>query len=965
MKLQFSRRIGVLLVVVLLVVVAGKFGLDWYFAVPEPVYTKPAPDELHDNRTTAELETLRFGTLDDREIQRQCEAIMQEAGWTHGATLSEILAAGARAQGGEVYDLFTAFRTSQVEGYSQKTKDPEAIRPKAQEALKHWAMVDVDNPDPDMLDRIAQLAQEAISGGSTDPLIRLMAIRYSTQPLDESAHKTMAELPEQLTSAGYGPTFRILLNMYRYSILNQNDALNRRLIARELIKDMVRYSDEHSSEKSLDRVNWYHLLNIARSLDDGERELLYRRLLISEKTSPFLMHMLAGMHYSRKAGNTRGGGFADSVAEDAWPLIEKDYSTASLHFRKAWILRSDLPHAALDMCSIANVNPGHEHWSPRNWFELTCRAQFDYMPVYSTMLNSLLPRWGGSHDDMLEFGEECAATKAFETPVPYKLVDCIVQMGKETAGGKVWESDRHVKVLTDFWAAMDYWGTENNNDRTAPQWKNQSSLHAAVLIRNRRYAEARAVLDKIDGPPLVATMLHVVQDPQLAASSVYALGDPEAEPLIEIEKRFGTSIPRSAKEEELDEAIKVVSQAKMTNQAPRATLYFAARENSLTQQKKFLSGEWVDLPFDTELYHWRIQDAVATVESPTSIRLSNLTYGDTTPLAIPRTAFAPPYELQVTLERIRGDQFLDRVAVNVGALSQAVIFGEPGGITFVIDDQPRVTGTYMPNGVQPQTYYLDGLGDKARMGLQIWTGQYRCFVDHSLIPLLPVSDFRANGQLSFGGNAWEVDTGEVRISEIRIRKMIAPSPPPIDASNDETIEYLTEVVELEPTNVDSRLQLGELLAQNQKLEEAIAQYEAVYKIAPEINRIHGSLGLVFLERGREQEALPLLISAAESKPTDPILDGIAWIYATSAKDSLRNGEESLRISTEICDRTQNQQWNYLATRAAALAELKRFAEAIELMQKVISSTPAERQETVNAMLGEFQKNRPWRGKATE
>lgn len=117
MKLPFSRRIGVLLIVALVVVIGGKFGLDWYFAVPEPVYTKPAPDELHDNRTTAELEALRFGALDDREVQRQCEAVMQEAGWTHGATLSEILAAGAHGQIAAVYDMFTAFRTSQVEVY--------------------------------------------------------------------------------------------------------------------------------------------------------------------------------------------------------------------------------------------------------------------------------------------------------------------------------------------------------------------------------------------------------------------------------------------------------------------------------------------------------------------------------------------------------------------------------------------------------------------------------------------------------------------------------------------------------------------------------------------------------------------------------------------------------------------------------------------------------------------------------
>lgn len=831
--------------------------------------------------------------------------------------------------------------------------------------MKLWATLDVDNPDPDVLDRIAKLAQEAISGGSTDPLIQVMAIRYSSEPLDESAHKRMSELPEQLTAAGYGPTFRVLIQVYRFILLNQNDALNRRLVTRELTKDMVRYCEEHSADKSLDRINWFHLLNVARSFDDGERELLYRRLLISEKISPFLLHMLAGMHYTRKASSTRGGGFADSVAEDAWPSIEKDYSTASLHFRKAWILRPDLPHPALDMCSIANVNPGHEHWSPRKWFELTCRAQFDYMPVYNTMLNALLPRWGGSHDEMLKFGEECAATKAFETPVPYKLLDCIIQIGKETTGGKVWESDRHVKVLTDFWAAMDYWGTENNIERTAPQWMNQASLHAAVLIRNRRYAEAKVVLDKIDGPPLVPAMANVVQDPQLAATSVYALAEPDAEPLIEIEKRFGSTIPRSATEEELDKAIKVVSEARMKSQALRATLYFSARENSLRQQKKFLSGEWVDLPFDADLYHWRIQDAVGTVESPTSLRLSNVNYGETAPLAIPRTAFPPPYEVQVTLERIRAEQFFDRVAVNVGAISQALLLGEPGGITFVIDDQPRVTGTYLPTGVQPQTYFLDGLGDKARMSLQIWTGHYRCFVDYSLIPLLPVSEFRANSQLSFGGNVWEVDSGEIRISEVRIRKMLAPSPPAIDASPDEAIEYLTEVVELEPTNVASRLRLGELLAQNNRAKEAIEQYEAVYKIAPEITRIHGSLGLVFLERGREQEALPLLLSAAESKPTDPILDGIAWIYATSVTDALRKGEESLRMSTEICDRTQNQQWNYLATKAAALAELKRFPEALEVIHKTISLTPTEHQEVVKSMLGEFQKNRPWRGKATE
>ncbi len=965
MKLQMSRWMWASIAGAVILLVGGKYALDQYFAVPEKEVSLPVPDELNDPRTTAELETLRFGTLDDEEVHRQCETLMQESDWTHGVTLSEILAAGPRGQNAEVHDIFAAFRTGLVEKYNQKTKDPESVRPAAQELLKLWANINVDKPDFDVLDKIGKSAHEAIAAGSTDPLIHTMALRYQTESLDEAGLKRLGELPEQLTAAGYSPVFSLLVQIYRLMHVDQNDAMNRRLIVKEIVRSTSLCMDEYSSNKELDRVSWFNLYNAAQIMDDGERELLYRRLLANEKTSPFILHMMAGVYYKLVAGNIRGLGFDNSVPDSDRPAIKQGSSAASLHFRKAWLLRPDLPLAAWSMIAIANGNRDSEHWSPRNWFELSCRAQFDFMPSYETFIYALLPRWGGSHEDLLAFGEECAATKAFETPVPYTLVDCISQIAKETSGGKTWETPSYVKILTDFWAAMDHWATENNIERTALQWKNQASFQAAVLVRNARYAEAKAVLDKLDGPPLIKPMLNIIPDPPLAVSSAYALAEPDAAPLVEIEKRFGEGIPRSATAEELDQAIKVVSEAKMKNQILRATMYLTEREYSLTLQRKFLSEEWVDLPFDPELNHWRIQDCVATVESPTSLRLSNLTRGDSTPLAIPRVAFAPPYELIVTLERLRGEQFLDRVGVNVGVISQAVLLGEPGGMTFVTDDHPRVAGTYLPNGVQRQTYYLDGLEDKAVMRLRIWTGQYRLYVNQSLIPVLPVSDFRANGQLSFGANVWEVDTGEVRISDIRIRKMNAPSPPPMDASPAETIEYLTSVVELEPTNVAPRLQLADMLTQNRQMKEALAHYEAVYKLDPEISRIHSLLGFAFLENGREQDALNLLLSASEKKPSDDVLDGLAWIYASAVTESLRNGQEALRISTDVCNRSQNQKWNYLATKAIALGELKRFPEAIEVMQKTVSMTPPEQKELMQSILGELQKNRPWRGKVSE
>jgi len=962
---RFSRWMWISIAGGVILILGGKLTLDMYFATSELVLTPSVPDELHDPRTTEELEALCFGILNDQKIQEQCETVLQESDWTLGVTLSEILAAGSGGQSAPVSEMFSAFRTRQVEQYDEKTTDPESVRATARELLKLWATLNIDSPDMKVVDRIGELAGEAIAAGSADVLIRMMAVRYGSQPITESVQQQLAELPDQLTAAGYSSQLRLLIQVYRFLERPPADMLNRKLVGREIIKDIVRYSEEFSSSKELDRVNWYYISNAAGLLDADERHLLYRRLMISEKTSPFILQMMAGLYYQDRAANRRGGGFASSVATDAWPSIEKDYTTASLHYRIAWILRPDIPHAAFQMTVISNVSPGDEHWSTRDWFELTCRAQFDFMPGYTAFLHAQLPRWGGSHQELLAFGKECAETKAFETSVPYALVRHIVQIGKETPNGTTWEDPSYVKILTDFWAAMDRWGTENNNDRTASQWKYQASVQVAVLIRNRRYAEARTILDAMKEPPLTVPMQDILRDPPLAVSSAYALADPEAAALVEIEKRFGAGIPADATEEEFDQAIKAVAAARANSSVLRAAMYLAARESSLTQQKKFLSGDWVDLQFDPQLDHWRIQDSVATVESPTSLRLSNLTLGDSAQLAIPRVAFPPPYELHVTLERIRGDEFLDRLGVNIGAMSQAVMFGEPGGITFVMDNEQGVIATYVPGGGTPQAYYVDGLENQATLRFQIWPGQYRCFYQDTLIPLLPVHEFLADSQLSLGSNPWEVDRGEIRISDVRVRKMGAPAPPAVDAPVEETIEYLSRVAELEPKNVLSRLLLADLLGQNKTLTDAMPHYEAVYQLDPSITRMHGALGMAYLENDREPEALELLLSSSKLRPMDPVLDGLAWLYATAKTDSLRDGQKALEMATEICDRTQNETWNYLATKAAALAELQRFPEAIEVMEKVIAVAPPDQHPLLQSILGEFQKNRPWRGKATE
>ena len=71
------------------------------------------------------------------------------------------------------------------------------------------------------------------------------------------------------------------------------------------------------------------------------------------------------------------------------------------------------------------------------------------------------------------------------------------------------------------------------------------------------------------------------------------------------------------------------------------------------------------------------------------------------------------------------------------------------------------------------------------------------------------------------------------------------------------------------------------------------------------------------------------------------------------------------VVKEIVRATGRCMDEYSSNKELDFAELKRFPAAIEVMQKTIALTPPGNQEIVKAMLGEFQKSLPWRGKATE
>jgi tetratricopeptide (TPR) repeat protein len=122
----------------------------------------------------------------------------------------------------------------------------------------------------------------------------------------------------------------------------------------------------------------------------------------------------------------------------------------------------------------------------------------------------------------------------------------------------------------------------------------------------------------------------------------------------------------------------------------------------------------------------------------------------------------------------------------------------------------------------------------------------------------------------------------------------------------EAVEQLREALRLR-ADMDVRLQLATLLYQTRRLKEAVAEYRAVVAAKPD-----------------ELEAL----------------SNLAWLLATSADESLRNGAEAVRLAERACRVSDYKQARALGALGAAYAEAGRFAEAVEATQRAIEAARA-------------------------
>jgi hypothetical protein len=213
----------------------------------------------------------------------------------------------------------------------------------------------------------------------------------------------------------------------------------------------------------------------------------------SPKVPNYVVEYYEGKRHVNEAWKARGDGYAPEVTPEGWKGFAEHLAQARVHLVKSWNLQPAVPRAATLMIKVA-MGEEEKIDSMRMWFDRNAAAQLDFVPAYANMRWGLRPRWRGSLEQMVSFGEECARTGRYDTPVPYEYVLVMkdVTTDLNDRGAVFAQPQVNEKLLTVLNAYIDKPGHFQLNTPYI------HAMAAIVAYRGGKKAEAKQHMEAIN-----------------------------------------------------------------------------------------------------------------------------------------------------------------------------------------------------------------------------------------------------------------------------------------------------------------------------------------------------------------------------------------------------------------------------------------------------------------------------------
>ncbi len=153
---------------------------------------------------------------------------------------------------------------------------------------------------------------------------------------------------------------------------------------------------------------------------------------------------------------------------------------------------------------------------------------------------------------------------------------------------------------------------------------------------------------------------------------------------------------------------------------------------------------------------------------------------------------------------------------------------------------------------------------------------------------------------------------------------------------DEAISLLQAAVDLRPENSPAHENLAKALLQKGQVTDALVHYRRLLELQPDNIEVHNIVGTVLIQQGQAREAVEEWQKVLAIQPDNGnAMSNLAWVFATSPDDSLRDGAKAVQLAEQAMHISGGRIPIIFRTLAAAYAENGRFSEAIQTAQRGI------------------------------
>jgi len=150
---------------------------------------------------------------------------------------------------------------------------------------------------------------------------------------------------------------------------------------------------------------------------------------------------------------------------------------------------------------------------------------------------------------------------------------------------------------------------------------------------------------------------------------------------------------------------------------------------------------------------------------------------------------------------------------------------------------------------------------------------------------------------------------------------------------DKAIARLQAAIDLRPENGPAHNNLAKAFLQKGQLTEAMIHYRKFLEIEPQNVEARNILGTALIQQGHVREAVEQWQDALAIEPENGnAASNLAWVFATSPEDSIRNGARAVELAERALHLSGGKIPMIFRTLGAAYAENGRFSQAIETAQ---------------------------------